>query len=41
MFEGFALDDIAVAGLDGGHHMAEEAPSDLAAALEAFLSRRG
>jgi haloacetate dehalogenase len=34
-------DTVEVAGLDCGHHMAEEAPSELAALLEAFLRRRG
>jgi len=38
MFEGSRW---TTSRLDCGHHMAEEAPSDLAAALEAFLSRRG
>jgi len=34
-------DTVEVAGLDCGHHMAEEAPSELAALLEAFFRRRG
>jgi haloacetate dehalogenase len=31
-------DDLRGARIDSGHHMAEEAPDELAAALRAFLS---
>jgi haloacetate dehalogenase len=33
-------DDVRGHGIESGHHMAEEAPEELAAALRAFLDRR-
>lgn len=32
-------DDVSGAVIDSGHHMAEEAPEQLAAALQSFLAR--
>lgn len=34
-------DSVDVVGVESGHHMAEEAPDQLAAVLEDFLTRRG
>lgn len=32
------VDDVRMASIDSGHHMAEEAPAQLAAALAGFLA---
>jgi haloacetate dehalogenase len=33
-------DDVRTAAIDSGHHMAEEAPDELAATLRAFIAER-